>query len=95
MNRALSLKPTQPGRALVLLGALGFTALVGFAALEPATEPGNRVLPAAQTDGQQAREFDPALRAVEPGVFAGTSAPHFERSNEPELATDPANPHGG
>jgi hypothetical protein len=101
MNQALSLRPTQAGRALVLLAALGFTALTGLAALEPAIESGRSALPA---DIPQSRELDPALRTVEPGVLPAdinaqsvedATTPRFERSNEPAIEVDAANAHGG
>ena len=92
MKHAVSFKPTQPRRALVLLAALGFTALVGLAALEPAVQPARS---APSTDNPQLSEFDPALRAVEPAVLPSGSSPHFERENEPAIEANTVNAHGG
>lgn len=103
MNQTLSLRPTQTERALVLLAALGFSALVGLAALEPAVDPGPPATATAPSGVAVQRDLDPALRTVEPGVLPASAADHeqrassprFERSNEPAIDFDALNAHGG
>jgi hypothetical protein len=84
MNQALSLRPAQVGGALILLAALGFTALVGLAALDPAVEPG------ATSPARPVEAMNEALP-----VRGDVLTPRFERSHEPAIETDPANAHGG
>jgi hypothetical protein len=70
-------------RSLALFAVLGFTALVGLAALEPAAGSG-----AAPARPAEASNDATPLRT-------DAATPRFERSNEPAIEADPANAHGG
>jgi hypothetical protein len=91
MNQALSLRPAQAARALVLLAALGFTALVGLAAFEtelPADGPA-APLAAAASPARPAESTDGSR------VLGDVLTPRFERSDEPAIEMSEYNAHGG